>query len=120
MPGPIGRREFLHLGAALAAAGPPSRPHGLVTGQPHGAAAGMAVLAGGGNAVDAAVAAALVAAVIEVAGCGIAGYGGHLVIAPGRGKVTAIDFNSAAPVAARGDLFPLDDRGAVKGQANTF
>src|SRR5262249_41398210 len=100
------------------AAGPP-RSHRLVTGQPQGAAAGMAVLAGG-NAVDAVVATALVAAVVEVAGCGIAGYGGHMGIAPARGRGAATDFNPAAPGAGRGDLFPLDARGAVKGQVNTF
>jgi gamma-glutamyltranspeptidase/glutathione hydrolase len=93
---------------------------GLVTGQPQGAAAGMAVLAAGGNAVDAVVAAALVACVVEVGGCGVGGYGGHAVIAPARGRVTAIDFNSTAPAAARPGMFPLDKGGKVKGQANTF
>src|SRR5262245_32789095 len=88
------RRQFLAATAALLAAGPSA---GLVTGQPEGAAAGRDVL---GNAVDAVVAAALVAGVVQVAGCGIAGYGGHMVIAPARGKVTAIDFNSAAPAGA--------------------
>jgi gamma-glutamyltranspeptidase/glutathione hydrolase len=117
----IDRRQF--LGGALALAAPPPPPdlrHGLVTGQPHGAAAGRAVLAVGGNAVDAVVAAALVAGVVEVGGCGIGGYGGHMVIAPARGKVVATDFNSAAPAAARADLFAPDAKGAVKGQANTF
>src|SRR5262245_11443255 len=108
----IDRRTFLASSAALLAA--PSRPKGLVTGQPEGAAAGMDVLAAGGNAVDAAVAAALVAGVVQVAGCGIAGYGGHMVIAPAKGKVTAIDFNSTAPAAARPDMFPVDTNGQVK------
>src|SRR6516162_3738023 len=87
---------------------------GCVVGQPQGAQAGLEVLAAGGNAVDAAVAAALVAGVVAVPLCGIGGYGGHMVIALARGKkVTAIDFNSTAPAAARPDMFPLDDRGQV-------
>jgi gamma-glutamyltranspeptidase/glutathione hydrolase len=43
-----------------------------------------------------------------------------MVIAPAAGKVIAIDFNSAAPAAARPDMFPLDNNGKVKGLANTF
>src|SRR5436190_23556619 len=105
----LSRREFLcRAGAVLSAAPPRSSKHGLVTGQPQGAAAGLAVLAAGGNAVDAVVAAALVAGVVEVGGCGIGGYGGHMVIAPARGKPVAIDFNSAAPAAARPDPFPVE------------
>ena len=40
------------------------------------------------------------------------------VIALG-GKVTAIDFNTAAPHAARPDMFPLDDNGAVHDTRNS-
>jgi gamma-glutamyltranspeptidase / glutathione hydrolase len=106
------------LGGAVAAAAPPERK-GCVVGQPQGARAGLDVLAAGGNAVDAAVAAALVAGVVAVPSCGIGGYGGHLVLARADGKkVTAIDFNSAAPAAARPDLFPLDGEGRVKGGVN--
>jgi gamma-glutamyltranspeptidase/glutathione hydrolase len=94
-------------------------PYGCVVGQPEGARAGNEVLDGGGNAVDAITAAALVAGVVAIQQCGIGGYGGHMVIAlPGGKKVTAIDFNSAAPAAARPDMFPLDDKGAVKGKVN--
>src|SRR3954470_1259628 len=34
------------------------------------------------------------------------------------GKVTCIDFNSEAPAAARPDMFPLDNKGNVKGGVN--
>jgi gamma-glutamyltranspeptidase/glutathione hydrolase len=120
MPPAIDRRDFLCAASAVLAAPPVSGRdmRGLVTGQPQGAAAGMAILVGGGNAVDAIVTAALVAGVVEVGGCGIGGYGGHMVIAPAGGKVTAIDFNSAAPAAARADMFPLDKSGKVKGAIN--
>jgi gamma-glutamyltranspeptidase / glutathione hydrolase len=91
-----------------------------VNGQPQAAEAGTAILAAGGNAVDAAVAAALVAGVVAVPSCGIGGYGGHLVIARPDGKVTAIDFNSAAPAAAKPDMFAADEKGGVKGQVNSF
>jgi gamma-glutamyltranspeptidase/glutathione hydrolase len=86
-----------------------------VTGQPEAAKVGTDVLAAGGNAVDAVVAAALTAGVVAVPSCGIGGYGGHMVLATADGKkVTAIDFNSAAPAAAREDMFPLDEKGQVK------
>src|SRR5262245_11761218 len=116
MPTHSDRREFLRAAAAAFAAPYVARKdmRGLVTGQPHGAAAGMAVLVGGGNAIDAVVAAALVAGVVEVGGCGIGGYGGHTVIAPAGGKVTAIDFNSAAPAAARAAMFSPNREGKVK------
>ncbi len=120
----LDRREWgRRVGAALlggaAAAAAPAERKGCVVEQPQGARAGMEVLAAGGNAVDAAVAAALVAGVVAVPSCGVGGYGGHMVIARADGKkVTAIDFNSAAPAAARPDLFPLDEQGRVKGGAN--
>jgi gamma-glutamyltranspeptidase/glutathione hydrolase len=124
------RRQMLRLaGGALLAAGldDPSAPaadepaeRGRVVGQPEAARAGADVLAAGGNAVDAAVTAALVAGVVGVHLCGIGGYGGHLTIGLPDGKVTAIDFNSAAPAAARPDLFPLTDAGAVKGEVNMY
>ncbi len=116
------RREFLGYAAALAvpagsrAAAPTGK--GLVTGQPQAATAGNAVLAEGGNAVDAIVAAALVAGVVAVPSTGIGGYGGHMVLGRPGGKVTAIDFNMAAPAAAKPDLFPVDGKGAVKGGVN--
>src|SRR4051812_592630 len=121
------RREFLAVsGGALTGlaanrafgAEPFPKGHGLVVGQPEGAEAGMRVLAAGGNAVDAIVSAALVAGVVAVSRCGIGGYGGHMTIGLPNGKVTSIDFNSEAPKAARPDMFPLDEKGNVKGNIN--
>lgn len=115
------RREFLATSTALAlGARAPESSSGLVIGQPEGAKVGLDVLARGGNAVDAAVAAGLVAGVVALRSCGIGGYGGHMVIADPSREVRAIDFNSTAPRATRPDLFPLDERGAVKGRVDTF
>ncbi|MFL5338551.1 MAG: gamma-glutamyltransferase family protein [Gemmataceae bacterium] len=94
---------------------------GAVAGQPEGARAGHEVLDGGGNVVDAVVTAALVAAVVAVQQTGPGGYGGHMTLALSGGKkITCIDFNTAAPAAATPDVYPLNDRGAVKDSANTF
>jgi gamma-glutamyltranspeptidase / glutathione hydrolase len=123
------RRHLLKLGSAgwlLLNAGrgfgaeDQSKAGGLVVGQPQGAEAGLRVLAEGGNAVDAAVAAALVSGVVAISQCGIGGYGGHMVIGWPNGKVTAIDFNSTAPAAAREDMYRLDGRGQVVGRVNEF
>lgn len=117
----IHRRDLLRLaGAAFAgvAAQDTSARRGVVAGHPEGARAGQAILAAGGNAVDAAVAAALVAGVASPYQCGVGGYGGHLTVArPGR-RAVAIDFNTAAPRAARPDMFPLDGQGRVRGDVN--
>ena len=122
------RRDLLRLtgGAIVGAAvqrttvghaGQAGSGQGFVIGQPEAARVGQEVLAAGGNAVDAAVAAALAAGVAALPACGIGGYGGHMVIAIG-GKVTAIDFDTVAPRAARADMFPRDDSGAVRDARN--
>ncbi|HEY1598916.1 MAG TPA: gamma-glutamyltransferase [Pirellulales bacterium] len=120
------RRQFLQLTAAgsLALLGKQAwaidkvATSGLVTGQREAAEVGTRILAGGGNAVDAAVAAALVAGIVSPSNCGVGGYGGHMVIGWPGGKVTAIDFNSAAPAAARENMFPVDRQGRVRGAIN--
>ena len=122
------RRDLLRLsaGAVVGAAVKPivmngqgaATGHGLVIGQPEAAQVGQEVLDAGGNAVDAAVAAALAAGVAALPACGIGGYGGHMVIAQGA-KVTAIDFDTVAPLSAHADLFPLDHNGAVRGDRNS-
>jgi gamma-glutamyltranspeptidase / glutathione hydrolase len=99
----------------------PDSGKGIVVGHPEGARAGMAVLASGGNVIDGIVAAALVAGVVSPHMCGAGGYGGHLVAALDGGRVvTAIDFNSAAPAAARATMFRPDSKGQVKGRVNEF
>jgi gamma-glutamyltranspeptidase/glutathione hydrolase len=50
---------------------------------------------------------------------GIGGYGASIMIASADGKkVVAIDANSAAPAAARPDMFPVDGKGNVPGRVN--
>jgi len=92
---------------------------GLVAGQMTAAEVGNNVLREGGNAIDAIVAAALAACVASPQNCGIGGYGGHMILAlKGGSKITAIDFNSAAPAAAQPNMFPLGPGGAVRGRIN--
>lgn len=132
---PYSRREMLRrtgqavlLGGlgmpfCVAARGKPTArwEHGAVVGENPGMRVGEKVLAEGGNAIDAAVAAALAVSMAAPARSGIGGYGGHMIIALAGGKkVTAIDFNTAAPAAAGPDMFPLDGKGAVKGRINFF
>ena len=91
---------------------------GIVIGYPAATGAGAEILAVGGNAMDAAVASALAAGVVAIPMCGIGGYGGHIVAGTPDGKVTAYDFNSTAPAAARPDMFKVDETGNVKGKSN--
>src|ERR1051326_671365 len=96
-------------------------PKGVVIGEENGAKVGEKILAEGGNAIDAAVATALMSCVATPSRCGLGGYGGHMTIAlKGGKKVTSIDFNTMAPAAARADMYPLDEKGQVKGRANFF
>ncbi len=116
------RREFAALGVgalAFGTCGETDAPEAVGGGSLIGAKAvkpsqvGQEVLASGGNAIDAAITAALTAGVTELAACGIAGYGGHMVIALANGTVTAIDYNSTAPAAMRADTFAPDKNGNV-------
>ena len=94
-------------------------PHGVVSGEPSAEKAGAQVLASGGNFVDALVAAALAGAVAAPHQTGLGGYGASLIIAYADGKrVTCIDANSAAPAAARPDMFKPDAQGVVPGHVN--
>jgi gamma-glutamyltranspeptidase/glutathione hydrolase len=90
-------------------------------GQIQAAEAGNAVLAAGGNAVDAIATAALVAGVVAVPLTGIAGYGGHLIIAGlPQNKVTCIDFNGIAPASLKADYYKANAKGEVPGDINTY
>lgn len=94
---------------------------GAVIGNPIGEQIGRNVLAEGGNAVDAAVAAALAACIASPDLCGIGGYGGHLMFAPADGgRVSCIDFNTAASAAARPDMFAPAPDGKVKNAINQY
>ncbi|MEO6336798.1 MAG: gamma-glutamyltransferase [Verrucomicrobiota bacterium] len=124
------RREMLNLtgkavavgmlGPAFCFAGKESSVNsfGAVVGEPVAAKIGEAILSDGGNAIDAAIATAFAAGITSPSKCGLGGYGGHAIIALANGKITAIDFNSAAPAKAREERFPLDEKGRVKGNLN--
>src|SRR5690349_21071722 len=117
------RRQFLASTGSLLAFPALGRPadeaKGVVIGHPEAAEAGNAVLAAGGNAVDAIVSAALVAGVVALPSTGIGGYGGHLVLARPDGTVAGIDLNSAAPAAAKPDMFRPDEQGRFPGGVNS-
>jgi gamma-glutamyltranspeptidase/glutathione hydrolase len=79
----------------------------------------MRVLREGGNAIDAVVAAGLASCVAVPARCGVGGYGGHMIIGIAKSrKVYCIDYNTAAPLAARPDMYPRNERGEVIGKLN--
>lgn len=122
----MNRRQFLkHGSVALASAaavpglsplalgatdGPGSRsgrfPAAIVTPHPEGAAAAAGVLKQGGNAVDAAVAATMALCVVMPSSLGFGGYGGSMVVYLAKERrVTAIDFDSRAPLEFRPELF---------------
>lgn len=122
----MNRRQMLSLAGGAMVAGacgseapqeptaPPLPPGAIAAaGTEYPVAVGTEVLCCKGNAVDAAVSAALMAGVTELSGTGIAGYGGHMVIAMADGRVSAIDYNSTAPAAMRGDTFAPDENGVV-------
>ena len=75
-----------------------TRPEGLVVApHPSAADAGARALAAGGSAIDAAVATAFALAVVDPAGCGLAGYGGFLVYAETGRDPMRVDFNTWVP-----------------------
>ena len=131
LPRHLTRRELLALAGKAAIAGAlvpnfsfaatesSSLPAGAIVGDTVATKVGEKILRDGGNAIDAAIAAAFAAGIASPSKCGVGGYGGHAMIALAGGrKITAIDFDSTAPAAARPDMFPLDANGRVKGAVN--
>ena len=103
------RSEWLHAKTE------PVATHGMVTAEHHLAAeAGIEVMRDGGNAVDAAIAAAFVMNVVEPFTSGIGGIAG-LVIRTADGTLTSVQGGTAAPKAARPDMFELQGGGARAG-----
>lgn len=72
---------------------------------------GAEIMRSGGNAIDAIVAVAFAQAVVNPA-AGNLGGGGFLVYRQGDGKVFALDFREAAPLAATRDMY-VDSAGKV-------
>lgn len=111
---------FLARTAAFGASEKSDGELGSVVGQPVAAKIGLQVLKEGGNAIDAAITAAFAACICSPHNCGIGGYGGHAMIGLAGGKkITAIDFNSTAPAAAKAEMFPLNEKGLVRNSINT-
>jgi gamma-glutamyltranspeptidase/glutathione hydrolase len=82
--------------------------HGMVTAMhPLAAAAGLEILRAGGNAVDAAVATAFAIGVVEPAMSGVGGVAAMVICFGSDGHSVVVDGSSAAPAAAREDMFEL-------------
>ena len=80
----------------------------VASSHPQTTAAGLHLLRIGGNAVDAAVGAALVEMVVEPERNGLGGYGGCMVIYRSElQEVVSVDYNGAAPLAARPDMYDV-------------
>ena len=75
---------------------------------PIAADAGVAMFRLGGNAFDAVAAIGFMESVVTQHGTGLGGYGGAGTAVLARtGEVIGIDANTAAPAAARPDMFPI-------------
>ena len=93
--------------------------YGAIVGDPAAVKVGEKILQDGGNAIDAAIATAFAVGIVSPSKCGVGGYGGHAMIYSARDRrVAAIDFDAMAPAAARPEMFPLDEKGGVKGNVN--
>ncbi len=91
-----------------------SRKGVVAAGHPDEVAAGLAVFAEGGNAIDALVAAAFTAYVVEPAMCGLGGYGHLSAFVASSGELISVDHYVRAPLAARPDMFEIDQAKGLK------
>src|SRR6187200_2050067 len=90
--------------------------HGMVTAMhPLAAAAGLELLRAGGNAVDAAVATAFAIGVVEPFMSGVGGVAAMVIHLCAEGRTVVVDGSSAAPAAARADMFDLAPATSVAG-----
>src|SRR5438445_4563179 len=89
---------------------------GMITAMhPLAALAGLEILQAGGNAVDAAVATAFAIGVVEPAMSGVGGVAAMVIYSAATGRAVVVDGSSAAPIAAREDMFDLAPEGGVAG-----
>jgi gamma-glutamyltranspeptidase/glutathione hydrolase len=124
----VSRRTALKTAAGLAsfailrprlAGAPGDAGAGVIRGEPTAEKIGQQILAEGGNAIDALVAGAFACTVTSPQMTGIGGYGATIIIASPDGRqIVCIDANSAAPAAARADMFKPDAAGKVPGRVN--
>jgi gamma-glutamyltranspeptidase/glutathione hydrolase len=113
-----GLASFCIPGFALAGK---TKPRGSLVGETGASAAAETIFAAGGNAFDAIVAAAFAAGISNPSNCGIGGYGGCAMIGLAKTrKVYCIDFNAVAPLAARPDMYELNERGLAKDRKNAL
>ncbi len=86
--------------------------------KPEASRVGIDILKMGGNAVDAAVATGFALGVLEPNASGIGGGGFMVVKLAGMKEAVVIDFRPTAPAAAAPDMYKLDERGRVIGNAS--
>jgi gamma-glutamyltranspeptidase/glutathione hydrolase len=126
----LNRRTVLWRSASAAAAcamgdwapaiSPPGAK-GILVGEPTAENVAARIFASGGNAFDAIVAGGFAAAVAAPHQTGIGGYAltGIFAVDSGR-RMVALDANTTAPAAMRGDTFKMDAKGGVPNRVNEF
>jgi gamma-glutamyltranspeptidase / glutathione hydrolase len=93
--------------------------HGVVAAaKPEASQVGLEILKKGGNAVDAAIATGFALGVLEPNATGIGGGGFMIIKLANMKEAVVIDFREVAPGAAKADMYKLDEKGAVVGNAS--